>query len=415
MKNFLVIFSILISIGVITSEFSEYRLYKRGRGGRRVLRQIVSPIGEETPYPTETTTEITTPTKRPQACIAKPSCIPRPICEPQVQCRQRPVQLPACEDLSAETTYEPVQEDIVQITQTELPYCEYRRYCAPQPKIQYCEEPPVTITPPKVTPPTPVPPKVIKCGLLSICCWEGLNLLPESFWLNKDLETGRDFIAIGNNGKYLSADEEGKITIKENVGESELFRITKVATGIVHIMSYYGGYLTIKEDGSVDAITRTICDDNFIHIIYSKNNCNGDEINYIALRAINGKYLTILENEAASVDKIAATTEIFKGYLFDEKNSKCYGQEPEMEVVQEEEDKKEEKVEDKEEEKVEDKEEEKVEDDLVTSLKPTETIIPQQCLDLADKIISIECKVIMDKIKKDALTTLSSKRRQYRR
>jgi hypothetical protein len=385
MKNMIGLFSILISISLISSG--------------RISKQIVSPIGEETQTPTTSVT--------PQACIAKPTCIPRPVCDEKIECRPRPVQLPACEDLTADTQYQPIKEDIVQITKSELPYCEYRRYCIPTPKvpkIDYCEEPPVTI-PPKPQPPTIVPPKVIRCGLLSVCCWEGLNLLPESFWLNKDLEKGRDYIAIGNEGKYLSSDDLGKITIKNSVGNSELFRVIKVATGIVHIMSYYGGYLTIKEDGSVDAITRTICDDNFIHIIYSKNNCKGDEINYIALRAINGQYLTILENEAASVDKIASSTEIFKGYLFDEKTSKCYGKEPEIEeetIINK--DTKEEK-------------DDKTDKEIITTITPgsvsTSTVIPKECLDLADKIVSLECKVIMDKIKKQAIIALEKKLKSY--
>jgi hypothetical protein len=395
MKKFILLFTIVISFSVITSK-------------SKILRQVISIEGD-----TEGLESNYIIRPQPQACIPKPTCIPRPVCDERVQCRQRPVKLPACEDLSSDTTTEPIKEDIVQITKSELPYCEYRRYCVPTqitPKIDYCEEPPVTITPPIITPPTTVPPKVIKCGLLSICCWEGYNLLPESFWLDKDLIKGRDYIVIGNEGKYLSADKEGKITIKNSVGDSELFRITKVAGSIVHILSYYGGYLTIKEDGSVDAITRTICDDNFIHIIYSKNNCKSDEINYIALRAINGNYLSILENEAASVEKIASTTEIFKGYLFNERQSNCYGKEPELE---------EEDIKITTDDKIVKDKTDSVNDtkittdsDLITTITPEKTIIPKECLDLSNKIVSIECKVIMDKINKEALVNLERKRRR---
>lgn len=372
MKRYLILFAIFISISLISTELSESSRRKKK------FRKVVSPIGEDVPYP-ETTT-------KPQACIAKPKCIPRPICEPKVKCRPRPVQLPACEELPTDTTTEPVEEDIVKITKTELPYCEYRRYCAPKPEVPYCKE---TIT---QVPPEIVPPKIIKCGLLSICCWEGYNLLPKSFWLNEDLEEGKDFITIGNDGKYLSSNDEGKITISSSIGKSELFRVTQVATGIVHIMSYYGGYLTINEDGTVDAKSRTICDENFIKILYSKNNCKSDEINYIALRAINGKYLTILEDEAASVDKIKATTELFKGHLFDEKSSNCYGKEPDVDTTPD---------------KTEDKDDKDDKDDGLVTQTPDETTIPKKCLDLTDKILSIECKVIMEKIKEKALKALT--------
>ena len=373
MKKFLVLLSIFLSIAVISSDMIERR------------RGVVSPIGEIS----------TGPTTRPQTCYAKPKCIPKPICQPKVQCRPRPVQLPACDQLPRETVVKPVEEEIVKITKTELPYCEHKRYCIIK-KVPYCPEPPVTIVPPVV-----VPPKVIKCGLLSTCCWEGLNLLPQSFWLNKDLETGRDFITIGNDGKYLSADEEGKISIKTTAGESELFRVTKVATGIVHIMSYYGGYLTIKEDGTVDAITRTICDDNFIHIIFSKNNCRKDDINYIALRAINGYYLSINDDEGVSVNKLSAKSELFKGHMFDEMKSKCYGEEPEVE-----------EEETKEPDTKEPETEEPETDDGRTTLTPT---IPSKCLDLTDRIVKIECKIIMEKIKQSVHTALTRgrKRRQH--
>ena len=373
MKKFLVLFSIFITIAVITADLSE-------------RRRVVAPIGED--YQTT----------KPQSCIAKPRCIPKKVCQPKVQCRPRPVQVPSCEELPKEKVVEPIEEDIVKITKTELPYCEYRKYCFTVVKpVPYCPEPepepPVKITP---------PPVMIKCGLLSTCCWEGLNLLPKSFWLNKDLETGRDYITIGNDGKYLSSDEEGKITIKTTVGESELFRVTKVATGIVHIMSYFGGYLTIKEDGTVDAITRTICDDNFIHIIYSKNNCSKDDINYIALRAINGNYLSIRDNECVSVDKLSAKSELFKGHMFDEKNSKCYGEEPEVE----EEETKKPTTEDGD-----DDDDDDDDDDKITTLPTT---IPKKCLDMTNKIISINCKVIIDKIRNGALTALTKKRRRNR-
>lgn len=379
-KNYLALFTIFVSFAIISSSAIES---KRFRG-------IVSPMGQGAP------TTTTTGYAAPQTCIATPKCIPRQICQPKIQCRPRPVQLPACEEFTPEVKVQPVEEDIVRITKTELPYCEYRKYCTTVQKVQvpYCPEPeiepPVTITPPVI-----VPPKIIKCGLLSICCWEGYDLLPESFWLNSEAEKGRDYIAIGNDGKYLSADDEGKITIStSSVGNNELWRVTKIATGIIHIMSYYGGYLTIKEDGTVDAKTRLLCDDNYIHILYSKNNCEEDDINYIALRAINGKYLTILENEAASVDKIKATTELFKGHLFDEKKSKCYGKEPEIVQPTTE-------IED--------------DDDMITTITPTPTKIPKECLDLSDKILSIECKVIMDKIKKEALTTLGRARGRGRK
>ena len=170
-------------------------------------------------------------------------------------------------------------------------------------------------------------------------------------------------------------------------------------------MSYYGGYLTVKEDGTVDAITRTICDDNFIHIVYSTNNCKVDEINYIALRAINGKYLSILENEAASVDKIASSTELFKGYLYDEKNSNCYGREPQPEDDVEEPTKPDDT-------KTDDTDD--TDDETPTTLTPTTTTIPKECLDLTNKIISIECKVVMDNIKKEAQTQLTRRRNTYR-
>lgn len=192
-------------------------------------------------------------------------------------------------------------------------------------EVKAFPECPADTKPSKTTPPIIGPPKIIDCEdwFPKSCCWWGITLLPKSFWLKEDLKEGKDFIVIGNNNNYLSCDQNGNLSIAKSAGKSELWRVMKKGERMINLLSYYGGYLIINEDGTVDAKSRVACDDAQIHVLHSFNQCEKDEVNYAAFRAINGLYLSLSNNKVSGIKEIKDQTEIFKGYLFDASASKC--------------------------------------------------------------------------------------------
>jgi hypothetical protein len=65
---------------------------------------------------------------------------------------------------------------------------------------------------------------------------------------------------------------------------------------MINLLSYYGGYLMIYEDGTVDAKSLAVCDDAQIHVLHWFNQCELHDVNYAAFRAINGLYLGFENN-----------------------------------------------------------------------------------------------------------------------
>jgi len=288
---------------------------------------IPSPIPEE-----QVKTPICIPTPKPEEPVKTPICIPTPKPE-------EPVKTPICiptpkpeEPYSFPPSSSPVPgkphikfDCVIKSSTDQEKVNEVPSQIPPQKNVTECIQ-----TPTKEDTISKIlyalsPPKIIDCDdwFPNNYNWWGLELLPKSFWITEELQEGKDFITIGYKNYYLSADYEGNLSVKQTVTKTELWRVIKVGKRIINLLSYYGGYLHIKENGTVDAKSRVPCNDASIHILHSFNQCELDDVNYVAFRAINGLYLSLADGKVKAVNNIPHQTEIFKGYLFNENSSKC--------------------------------------------------------------------------------------------
>jgi hypothetical protein len=174
-----------------------------------------------------------------------------------------------------------------------------------------------------VTSTPPFNPNIAPCDYHPDCCWWGSEVFPKSFWINSSYNQGRDYVLIQNNGNSLQCDCDGKASISTgNTSQANWFIPEKIGGKVVALRSYYGGYLSIHADGSVDCADHTICEENNFQVILSSYDCAADAPNYVLLRVISGAYLSIA-NGAITSSKNVDETVIFKGYLWDSNNSIC--------------------------------------------------------------------------------------------
>ena len=153
--------------------------------------------------------------------------------------------------------------------------------------------------------------------------WEGWNVIPKSFWINKKFEEGKDFISLKINDKYISCDNNSVISASNEKNEYALFSVHFVGENFVHLQSYFGGYLNIEDDGIITCNRREKNNASTFNIIKSNKGCQVDDANFIFLRGTNGKYLAIRNNKVESDDKEYLDENLFKGNFYDEKDSVC--------------------------------------------------------------------------------------------
>jgi hypothetical protein len=150
-----------------------------------------------------------------------------------------------------------------------------------------------------------------------------MEVFPKSFWINSQQNAGRDYVVIQNNGGALQCDCDGKASVSQGqITQSNYFIAEKIGGKVVALRSYYGGYLAIHADGSVDCADHTICEENNFQVILSSYDCAQDAPNYALLRVISGSYLSISNGQVSSVKNVDETI-VFKGYLYDASTSIC--------------------------------------------------------------------------------------------
>jgi len=176
---------------------------------------------------------------------------------------------------------------------------------------------------PIVTSTPPFNPNIAPCDYHTDCCWWGSEVFPKSFWINSQFNAGRDYVIISNNGNNLQCDCDGKASVSQgNPTVSNFFIPERIGGKVVALRSYYGGYLSIHADGSVDCADHTICESNNFQVIWSTYDCAADAPNYALLRVISGAYLSISNGAVKSTMTIDETV-VFKGHLWDASNSSC--------------------------------------------------------------------------------------------
>ena len=166
---------------------------------------------------------------------------------------------------------------------------------------------------------------ITECAANRDTCYWGFSLIPKSFWLDQYGNRGRDFITLESNGYYVSCSSGGVISVGTVLSNETLWVPEKIGGKIAAFRSYYGGYLAIYEDGSVDCSERTVYEENEFNVLWSQLNCATDRPNYIILRNINGLFLSVDANSVHSANAIDATT-VFKGHFWDPSTSSCLNQ-----------------------------------------------------------------------------------------
>lgn len=154
--------------------------------------------------------------------------------------------------------------------------------------------------------------------------WQGWNIIPKSFWIGSDFKAGNEFITLTNRRNVsISATPEGNITTTRKKNEiSNLFLVEFIGQNTVNLRSYFGGYLSIAENGSVNSKSRIASPDTQFSILKTNRKCESDDPNYLFLRSNNGRFLTI-KNSKVSGEQSVSNQALFKGVFWDENKSKC--------------------------------------------------------------------------------------------
>ncbi len=152
--------------------------------------------------------------------------------------------------------------------------------------------------------------------------WKGWNKIPKSFWVNLDFTPGNEFIVLNSQLGSIATDVIGNVITSNKNDISNLFIVEFVGENIVHLRSYYGGYLSIGNDGKVNASSRKSSSDTQFFVLQTNKLCKADDANYIFLRASNGKFLNI-NNGIISGENISSEKALFKGLFWKETDSKC--------------------------------------------------------------------------------------------
>ena len=157
--------------------------------------------------------------------------------------------------------------------------------------------------------------------------YEGWNTIPKSFWIKKDFKAGNDFIILENNGSYISCSSDGELSVTKKPEESNLFLVElSDENKIVRLRSFFGGYLSINPDGSVDCENRNKDKSNLFYINVTNKLCDKDEVNYIIIETLGNTFLSKDAEKIFSENNVSDNS-LFKGILFDIGESKCIEEE----------------------------------------------------------------------------------------
>jgi hypothetical protein len=153
------------------------------------------------------------------------------------------------------------------------------------------------------------------------CSFSNLSFkwLPNSFYVTANL------VVLGNtDGYYLNCQPNGEIKPQMySTVPTNKWSVEHIGRSVFAFKSYSGGYLKIDSEGSVTCNSFKLCEENYFTVIQSKNLCEQDDPNYIAIRSFNGNYLSITNTEVSSQPLIYSTNELLKGINFDISRSKC--------------------------------------------------------------------------------------------
>jgi len=179
------------------------------------------------------------------------------------------------------------------------------------------------------------PPKSTYNAIVQTCrnsftqlCFNDPNLLPSSFWVSPNGGTVffNTYIILRTNSNILmGCSNQGKIVIftSTTITNDKLWMPVQVGKNVAAFKSYYGGYLTVNDDGKYSCSQTTMCDsNNYFDVILSSNLCANDTPNYVALRSFKG-YVSLSSNSISTKPYIYSANELFVGYNYDFTTSNC--------------------------------------------------------------------------------------------
>jgi len=127
------------------------------------------------------------------------------------------------------------------------------------------------------------------------------NYIPKQFWINASGAYGTDFVAfIGKSGRYLTCDCNGLLSSSAKasaIAVGQMWIPVLMSSGGIALRNYYGGYLGINADNTVDCKSRVIYTNQVFSpsITGGPNNevFSGTFPKYFALKGINSMFIGI--------------------------------------------------------------------------------------------------------------------------
>jgi len=149
--------------------------------------------------------------------------------------------------------------------------------------------------------------------------------------MNYAVQPGSDYIAFrAHNGHYLTCDWFGQVSSNNtSVSFTEMFIPERVSGSIITLRSFFGGYLAIYADGSVDCSPRIIQAENQFNVSLAQGRCTTDPARYVIIENSNPSnqyYLNIDYSGVSTTANIDSMHNLFSGY-FDNLQSSCDNQE----------------------------------------------------------------------------------------
>jgi hypothetical protein len=144
--------------------------------------------------------------------------------------------------------------------------------------------------------------------------------ISEHFWVDINGNPGNDFIVLkGFNNLFISCDCEGNLKTvvqSDSISKSQLW-IPENSSDKFAFRSYYGGYLTIDSNNSVNCISRLVKENQIFKIISTggpNNELIGASPKYMKLQGVNNKLIGIDEfKKVVTIDNWINNRELFTG------------------------------------------------------------------------------------------------------
>lgn len=164
--------------------------------------------------------------------------------------------------------------------------------------------------------------------------------VPNQFWLDPSvILEGRavelpmaqpftdysDWIAFRNNeGYFLGCDRDGKVIISSDkiANVQDLWNPELIGGNIFSLRSWFGGYLGVQDDGTLNCIERRMIPKTVFQLISSSGMCPQDQPHFIILKHLDtGKYFSSKDrdfNLSQNLDR----SNLLHGY-YDNLNTSC--------------------------------------------------------------------------------------------